>query len=97
MQDERNTWVPAYGNNTAELEAEALKAARKIFSEDVPLVVDRSYLIVNRVASSSLEWPAGVKVFASINVQVAPGVINPAFLKPTGRFESWWRRTFWIK
>jgi hypothetical protein len=96
MQDERAMSLHVFGNNTDELEAVALKQARKIFSGGVPLVVDRSYKI-SKNTTDLVNAPADTCINTHVLIRVAPGVINPAFIKPVGRFESWWRRTFWVK
>lgn len=95
MQDTRDITLLVWGNNTDELEAKALKHAQKIFSGGVPLVVDRSYSIRKNTPTDAVPPPIGTTINAYIMIQVASGVINPAFPPEPSYFEKWYRR--WVK
>jgi hypothetical protein len=69
----RKVRVRAFGDTADEIELFALDEARRVFGPDVPLAIDRSYLIV-RVEATSLAPSAGGKTYtASVDVRERSG------------------------
>jgi hypothetical protein len=65
----RKVRVRAFGDTADEIELFALDEARRVSGADVPLAIDRSYLIV-RVEATSLAASAGGKAYtASVDVR----------------------------
>jgi hypothetical protein len=89
--DTRTSSYTVYGNTADELEAEALKEARKDFGPGIKLAVDRSYELVHKVPMTSIVYPTGTHLTASIRVRIIDGV-NPADPPPPSVLERWYRR-----
>jgi hypothetical protein len=69
----RSLRVRAFGDTADEIELFALDEARRVFGPDVPLAIDRSYLIV-RVEATSLAPSAGGKTYtASVDIRERSG------------------------
>jgi hypothetical protein len=65
----RKIRVRAFGDTADEIELSALDEARRVFGPDVPLAIERSYLIV-RVENTSQAPNAGGKAYtASVDVR----------------------------
>jgi hypothetical protein len=69
----RKIRVRAFGDTADEIELSALDEARRVFGPDVPLAIDRSYLIVPVENTSATAEAAGGKGYtASVDVRERP-------------------------
>lgn len=72
--DTRKVRVRAFGDTADEIELYALDEARRVFGPDVPLSIDRSYLIVRVEATDAVAASAGGKAYtASVDVRERAG------------------------
>jgi hypothetical protein len=68
----RKVRVRAFGDTADEIELFALDEARRVFGPDVPLTIDRSYLIVRVEATSQAPSAGGKAYTASVDVRERP-------------------------
>lgn len=70
----RRLRVRAFGDTADEIELFALDEARRVFGQDVPLEIDRSYLIVRVEVTSAVAEAAGGKGYtAPVDVRERAG------------------------